>query len=104
MQFMHDNVVCNVMSVHEHPRTAGNDDYVPLIDQELVISFSIPPGEDVCQVLTIIGDAYEELNETFRVTFGPHPTLNPEDIIMGPTSVMITMVDNGDGMYSMITP
>ncbi len=75
---------------------------MPLIDQELVIPFSILPGEDVCQVLTIIGDAYEELNETFRVTFGPHPTLNPEDIIIGPTSVTVTIVDNGDGTYSTI--
>ncbi len=75
---------------------------MPLIDQELVIPFSILPGEDVCQVLTINGDDYEELNETFRVTFSPNLTLNPEDIIMGPTSVTITIVDNGDGTYSMI--
>ncbi len=53
-------------------------------------------------MLTIIGDDYEELNETFRVTFSPNSTLNPEDIIMGPTSVTVTIVDNGDGTYSMI--
>ncbi len=46
----------------------------------------------------IIGDEYEEENEIFLVTFTPHPTLNPEDIITGQSQVTVTIVDDGDGM------
>ncbi len=46
--------------------------------------------------MTIIGDDSEEENEIFLVTFTPHPTLNPEDIIMGQSQVTVMIVDNGD--------
>ncbi len=53
--------------------------------------------------MTIIGDDYEEENETFLVTFTAHPTLNPEDSIMGQIHVTITIVDDGDGMGVTVT-
>ncbi len=80
--------------------STGSVDYEPLVDQSLVIAFNEPIGASVCLDVTITGDNFVEGNETFVVTFTPHPTLNPEDIITGQSQVTVTIVDNPeDGMH-----
>ena len=69
---------------------AGTSDFVPLIDQMLVLT---TVGEAVCQSITIVGDDQMEEDEMFTVTVVPN---NPLDTIVSDT-VTVTILDDGDG-------
>lgn len=65
---------------------------------EVIVIFptnpTLPTGSSICQTISIIGDNVMEEDETFRVVVVP---VNNLDEITGPSSVTITISDDGDG-------
>ena len=60
----------------------------------LIIPFSSSVGVDRCQSVTIVGDNIRESDEMFQVLATP---VNAKDSIIGPDTVTVTIVDDGDG-------
>ena len=65
---------------------------------EVIVIFpsnpTLPHGSSVCQTISIVGDNVMEEDETFTVVVVP---INNLDEITGPSSVTITISDEGDG-------
>ena len=60
----------------------------------LIIPSSSSVGVDRCQSVTIVGDNIRESDEMFQVLATP---VNAKDSIVGPDTVTVTIVDDGDG-------
>ena len=60
----------------------------------LIIPSSSSVGVDWCQSVTIVGDNIRESDEMFQVLATP---VNAKDSIIGPDTVTVTIVDDGDG-------
>ena len=64
--------------------------------QQLTIPSTTAVGNSVCRDITVIDDMIVEENETFNITV---ETSDSNDIIMGPSTVTVTIIDN-DSKYN----
>ena len=53
-------------------------------------------GNFMCHNISVTDDIIVESNETFTITV---ETSNPNDVIVGPSTVLVTIVDD-DGKYN----
>ena len=73
---------------------AGEQDFLPLTNQELVIASTVIEGESVCTNITVVGDDILEANETFTVFVAVN---NSNDRIIGPITATVIIIQDGDG-------
>ena len=62
----------------------------------LTIPSTTAVGNSVCRDITVIDDMIVEENETFNITV---ETSDSNDIIMGPSTATVTIIDN-DSKYN----
>ena len=70
---------------------AGANDFSPLANEVLTIPSTAAVSTAVCLNITVPVDMMVEDNETFTITV---ETSNPNDVIMGPSTATVTIVDN----------
>ena len=75
---------------------SGTSDFSPLENEVLVIPFTTAINNSVCRDVNVTDDMIVEDNETFTITI---ETSNPNDVIMGPSIAIVTIVDD-DGKYN----
>ena len=74
---------------------AGANDFSMLANEDLTIPSTAAVSTAVCLNITVSGDMFVEDSETFTISV---ETSNPNDVIMGPSTATVTIVDN-DGKY-----
>ena len=77
--------------------TVDANDFLPLINEQFPIPSSTPLNQDVCFDLSINGDVIREPDETFMVTL---TVGNTNDVITGPNTVTVTILNDNDGMIN----
>ena len=77
--------------------TAAEDDFSPLTDLTITFTSNSVVNSSSCVQYTIIGDDVKEGAESFRVSVTAD---NNVDLILGDTTVDISIQDNGDGDYN----
>ena len=75
---------------------SGASDFSPLANEVLLIPFTTAISNSVCRDVNVTDDMIVEDNETFTITI---ETSNPNDVIMGPSIAIVTIVDD-DGKYN----
>ena len=75
---------------------ADVNDFSLLANELLTIPSTAAVSTAVCRDITVPGDMIVEDNETFIISV---ETSNPNDVIIGPSTATVTIVDN-DGKYS----
>ena len=70
---------------------AGANDFSLLANEILTIPSTAAVGTAVCHNITVPGDMIVEDNEIFTITV---ETFNPNDVIMGPNTATVTIVEN----------
>ena len=73
-----------------HFSTAGTNDFSQLTKEVLTIQFTTNVSTPVCRDVSATGDTIVEENETFTISV---ETSNPNDVIMGPTTATVTIMD-----------
>ena len=79
--------------------TLDASDFLPLTNEQFIIPLSTPLNQDVCFDLSINGDVIREADEAFTVTI---TVGNSNDVIVGPNTVTVTILDDNDGMKNML--
>ena len=74
-----------------HISYVGANDFSLLASEVLTIPSTAAVSTAVCLDITVPGDMMVEDNETFTISV---ETSNPNDVIMGPNTATITIVDN----------
>ena len=75
---------------------SGANDFSPLGNEVLTIPFATTISSFVCHNISVSDDMIVEDSETFTITV---ETSNPNDVIMGPTTAIVTILDD-DGKYN----
>ena len=70
---------------------AGASDFSLLANEVLTIPSTAAVSAAVCRNITVPADMVVEDNETFTITV---ETSNSNDVIMGPSTATVTIVDN----------
>ena len=70
---------------------AGANDFSQLVNEVLTIPFTTDVSTPVCRDASATGDMIVETNETFTISV---ETSNPNDVILGPSTATITIVDD----------
>ena len=74
---------------------AGANDFSLLANEFLTIPSTAAVSTTVCHDITVPADMIVEDNETFTISV---ETSNPNNVIMGPSTATVTIVDN-DGKH-----
>ena len=74
---------------------AGVNDFSLLANEVLTIPSTATISTAVCRNITVPGDIFVEDNETFMISV---ETSNPNDVIIGPSTATVTILDN-DGKH-----
>ena len=74
-----------------HFSYAGVNDFSLLANEVLTIPSTAAVSTAVCRDITVPGDMMVEDNETFTIAV---ETSNSNDVIMGPSTATVTIVDN----------
>ena len=77
---------------------SGVNDFSPLGNEVLTIPFTMAISSFVCHNISVSDDMIVEDSETFTITV---ETSNPNDVIMGPTTAIVTILDD-DGKYNQL--
>ena len=70
---------------------SGASDFSPFANAVLTISSTTAVSDFVCHNISVPDDMIVEDSETFTITV---ETSNPNDVIMGPTTAVVTIVDD----------
>ena len=102
-------IYCSILNVHvnkyyaktcisfAHPvilvllSYVGANDFSLLANEVLTIPSTIAVSTAVCRDITVPGDMIVEDNETLAISV---ETSNPNDVIIGPSTATVTIVDN----------
>ena len=74
---------------------AGASDFSQLSNEVLSLPLTTAVSTAVCRDIAVTADMIVEENEIFTISV---QTSNPNDVIMGPTTATVTIVDD-DGKY-----
>ena len=75
---------------------SGASDFSSLANEVLTIPSTMAVSNFVCHNVSVPDDMIVEGSEAFTITV---ETSNPNDVIMGPSTVLVTIVDD-DGKYN----
>ena len=70
---------------------SGTSDFSPLANEVLVIPSTAAVSNSVCRDVNVTDDIIVEDSEAFTITI---ETSNPNDVIMGPSTAIVTIVDD----------
>ena len=69
---------------------SDESDFSPLANEVLAITSTMAVGSFVCHNISVTNDMIVEGSETFTITV---ETSNPNDVIMEPSTAIVTIVD-----------
>ena len=78
---------------------SDSSDFLTLTNEQFTIPSTTPLNQDVCFDLSINGDEIREGDETFTVTI---TVGNSNDVIVGSSTVEVTILDDNDGMKTVL--